>query len=163
MRYGLQRQILNIIAEIWSKSAPNNPFGSFSTLHFFFPLIFVVLRVPFLVPFSFVLVLSSHRFPFDSCIAFFALTFASLLSLVADSIILLFRLGATCPPRSLRAWSMRIPLACCLLALLMLTFFFFFLSSFLFRFRFGHRLFSCRLFLVGTMLSPRFRFLLRLV
>ena len=33
----------------------------------------------------------------------------------------------------------------------------------LFRVRFGHRLFSSCLFLVGTMLSPRFRFLLRLV
>ena len=33
----------------------------------------------------------------------------------------------------------------------------------LFRFRFGHRLYSSWLFLVGTMLSPRFRFLLRLV
>ena len=33
----------------------------------------------------------------------------------------------------------------------------------LFRFRFGHRLFSSCLFLVGTMLSPRFRGLLRLV
>ena len=33
----------------------------------------------------------------------------------------------------------------------------------LFRFRFGHRLFSSCLFLVGTMPSPRFQFLLRLV
>ena len=40
--------------------------------------------------------------------------FASLLSLVADSVTLLLRLGATPPPRSLWAWSMRIPLACCL-------------------------------------------------
>ena len=61
-------------------------------------------------------VLSSCRFPFDSCIAFFAFTFAFLLSLVADSVILLFRLGAIPPPCSLRAWSMRIPLACCLLS-----------------------------------------------
>ena len=75
---------------------------------------------------------------FDSCIAFFAFTFASLCSLVPGSgfcysVILLFRLGATPPPRSLRAWSMRIPLACCLLssfflALLMLTCLFFFPS-----------------------------------
>ena len=54
-------------------------------------------------------------------------------SLVVDSVILLFRLGATPPPRSLRASIMRIPLACCLLssfffvALLMLTYLFFFL------------------------------------
>ena len=34
------------------------------------PLLFVVPRVPFFVPFSFVFVLSSCRFPFDSCIAF---------------------------------------------------------------------------------------------
>ena len=33
----------------------------------------------------------------------------------------------TPPPRSLRAWSMRFPLACCLLALLMLTYHCFFL------------------------------------
>ena len=37
-------------------------------------------------------------------------------SFVADSVVLLFRLGATPPPRSLRASSMRIPLACCLLS-----------------------------------------------
>ena len=50
---------------------------------------------------------------------------SSLLSFVADSVILLFRLGATPPPRSLRASSMRILLACRLLALFMLTYFFF--------------------------------------
>ena len=80
-----------------------------------------VIRAAYIhVPFSFVFVLSSCRFPFDSCIAFVAFTFASLRSRVADSAILLFRLGATCthPPRSLRAWSMRIPLACCLLSFL---------------------------------------------
>ena len=98
-----------------------------TTLSLFFPHLFVVLRVPFLVSFSFVFVLSSCRFPFDYCIAFFAFTFAPLLSIVADSVILLFRLGATPPPRSLRVCSMRIPLACCLLpslflALLMLTY-----------------------------------------
>ena len=43
-----------------------------------------------------------------------------------------------------------------------LSLFFSSLPSF-FRFRFEHRLFSSCLFLVGTMLSPRFRFLLRLV
>ena len=40
------------------------------------------------VPFSFRFVLSSCRFPFVSCIAFFAFLFASLLSLVADSVVL---------------------------------------------------------------------------
>ena len=49
------------------------------------------------------------------------------------------------------------------LALLMLTYVFFFFLPSLFRFRFGHRLFSSCIFLVGTMLSPRFLFLLRLV
>ena len=92
--------------------------------------------------------------------------FASLLSLVADSVILLSRLGATPPPRSLRAWSMRIPLACCLLYCVLAVDLFYFSSL--------HYLFSIsiwtsfvssclRLFLMGTMLSPRFRFLLRLV
>ena len=75
-------------------------FFSFFSFLFFFPLLFVVLRVPFLVPFSFVFVLSSCRFPFDSCIAF-AFTFASLLSLGGGfCYILLFRVGATPPPRA---------------------------------------------------------------
>ena len=52
-------------------------------------------------------------------------------------------------------------LLCCV-ADVDLSFFFSFLPAH-FRFRFGHRLFSSCLFLVGTMLSPRFRFLLRLV
>ena len=39
---------------------------------------------------------------------------AIILLLVADSVILLFRLDATRPPRRLRARSTRIPLACCL-------------------------------------------------
>ena len=54
------------------------------------------------------------------------------------------------------------------LALLVLTSFFFFLFSSLpslFRFRFGHRMFHpvFSLRVPGTMLAPRFRFLLRLV
>ena len=77
---------------------------------------------PFLVPFSFVLSFRLVVFAFVSCIEFFAFLFASMLSLVADSASRLFRLGANPAPRSLRAWSMRIPLACCLLALLMLTY-----------------------------------------
>ena len=113
------------------------PFSvSFSLFPFFvfFPLLFGDLRVPFLVPFSFVVVLSSCRFPFDSCIAFFAFTFASLLSLVTDSVLLLFYLGATPPPHSLPVWSMRIPLACCLLSSFLRCWcwliFIFFFSSF---------------------------------
>ena len=49
----------------------------------FFPLLLVVLRVPLPRPCSFFVrfVLSSCRFPFVSCIAFFAYIFASLLSL----------------------------------------------------------------------------------
>ena len=74
------------------------------------------------------------------------------------------------PPRSLGASSMRIPLACCLLfkkfflAFLMLTYFLFFFSSFPFSVSITWTSFvsSC-LFLVGSMLSPRFRFLLRIV
>ena len=57
-----------------------------------------------------------------------AFTFASLLSLVEDSVILLFRLGVTPTTRSLRTWSMCVPRACCILfflALLMLTYLFF--------------------------------------
>ena len=92
----LETQVINMVP-------PGHPCRfPFLFLFFYFlrilPLLFVVLRVPFLVPFSFVFVLSSCRFPFDSCIAFFAFAFASLLSLVADSVILLFRLGATPPP-----------------------------------------------------------------
>ena len=72
-----------------------------------------------------------------------------------------------------------VPVACALLASLKYAYspcvlssflrcwcwliFIFFFSSFPFRFRFGHRLFTSCLFLVGTMLSPRFRFLLQLV
>ena len=87
-------------------------------------------RSPCPVPcsFSFVFVLSSCRFPFDSWTAFFDFIFASLLSLGADSVILLFRLGVTLPPRSLWAWSMRIPLACCLFLRCWLIFIFFFSS-----------------------------------
>ena len=79
----------------------------------------------------------------------------------------LFCLGATPPPRSLRSWSMRIPLACCLLfllALLMLTYLHFFVLFLpFFDFDLDSVCFLSCLFLAGTMLSPRFRFLLRLV
>ena len=66
---------------------------------FVFPLL-IVLRV-FLPCSIFVrFVLSSSCFPFVSCITFFVSGFASLLSLVADSVILLSRPGVTPPPRS---------------------------------------------------------------
>ena len=51
---------------------------------FFFS--FVVLRVPPPCSFFVRFVLSSCRFPFVTCIAFFALLFAPLLSLVSDSV-----------------------------------------------------------------------------
>ena len=129
----------------------------FFFLRFFFPLLFVVLRVPFLVPFfSF---LSSFRL-----IDF-------LLILVSPSSLLLslpaflcggfcfsvIRLGATPPPRSFRARSLRIPRACCLLSSFLHCYcwliFIFFFSSFPFRVRFGHRLFLSCLFLVGTVVA----------
>ena len=91
-----------------------------------------------------VFVLSCCRFPFDSCIAF-AFTLAAVLSAM-----LLFCLGATPPPRSLRAWSMRILLACCLLScvadvdLSLFIFLLFFLPFFDFD---CHRLFHSVFFL----------------
>ena len=103
--------------------------------------------------FSFVFVLSSCRFPFYSCIAFFAFTFASLLSLVADSVILLFRLGATPPPALLA--SLKCACSPCVLssffflALLMLAYLYFSSLPSLFRFRFGHRLFFILSFSCG--------------
>ena len=55
-------------------------------------------------PFLFCFVFSSYRFPCISSVAFVFLV-ASLLSLVADSVILVFRLGATPlpPPRAVLA------------------------------------------------------------
>ena len=111
-------------------------------------------------------VLSSYRFPFVSCIAFFAFIFASLLSsrLGGGFCILLFRLGATPPPRSLRPCSMRIPLACCLLSCVLDVDLFLLFLLFLPFFDFDLDIvFSPCLFFAGTMLSLRFRFLLRLV
>ena len=93
-----------------------------------------------------------------------AFTFASLLSLVEDSVIssrrythhaLLANLKYVCSPCVLYSF-----LSC--IADVDLSFFLSSLPS-LFRFWFRHRLFSSCLFLLGTMLSPRFRFLLRLV
>ena len=83
------------------------------------------------------------------------------------SVILLLCLGATPPPASLRALSMRIPLACCLLSCVLdVDLFHFFFSSFPFSIlsiSIWIWFVSSCLFLAGTMLSPRFRFLLRLV
>ena len=97
-------------------------------------------------------------------IAFFAFTSASLLSLVADSVILLFRLGATPPPAVLA--SLKYAYSPCVLsffflALLMLIYLHFIFSSFPFSISIWTSLVSSCLFLVGNMLSPRFRFLLR--
>ena len=67
------------------------------------------------------------------------------------------------PLALLRAWSMRILLACCLLSCVVDVIFIFTSLPSLFQLRFGHRLFHPVFLLAGTMLSPRFRFLLRLV
>ena len=121
----------------------------------------LVFPCSFFVPFSFVL---SYRFPVVSCIAFFAFLFASPLSLVGDCVFLFFRLGATPPPPLLASLKyMRIPFACRLLALLMLIYFHVFFSSFAFSILIWTSFVSSCLFLAGTMLSPRFRFLLRLL
>ena len=110
---------------------------------------------PFLVPFLVRFVLSYSRFPFVSCIAFLDFLFASLLSLVADSVILLFRLGATsytlprapCEPE-VCVFPLR---AVFFLAFLMLIYLFFLLFLPSLRLRFGQRLFHP----VGTMLLFR--------
>ena len=138
-------------------------FRFFSSLSSFFLLLFVVILVPFLVILSFVFVLSSCRFPFDSFTAAFAFTFASLLSLVADSGILVLLVVATPPPRAPCE-----PGVCVLplrdvffLALLIVDLSFFIYSSIhvvflcpsLFRSRLGHRFLASCLFLAGTVLS----------
>ena len=71
---------------------------------------------------------------------------------MADIVILLFRLGATHPPRSLRAWSTGILLACCLLSYFLRSFdvdlfLLFLLFHSFFRSRFGHLLFHPVFFL----------------
>ena len=106
-------------------------FSSFFSF-FVFPLPFVVLRVP--LPFSFFvrfsLYFASCRFPFFSCIAFFAFLFASLLSLVANSVVLSFRLGVT--SRALIA-SLKHAYSPCVLSFACVVdvdLFFFFFSSF---------------------------------
>ena len=116
---------------------------------FFFS--FVVLRVPPPCSFFVRFVLSSCRFPFVTCIAFFALLFASLLSLVSDSVksVLSSRRcpRAPCEPE-VCVFSVRATSISCL-AFLMLF------SSSPIRFRFGHCFilsFSCLLY---TSTSPR--------
>ena len=84
---------------------------------------------------------------------------------LADSVILLFRLGATPPPGAACEPEICVnPLgAVLLLALFLLIYLFFFFSPF-FDFEFGHRLFHPVFFLwVTRMPSPRCWFLLRLV
>ena len=99
---------------------------------------------PFLVRF----VLSSCRFPFVSCIAFFAFLLVSLLSLMVDYIILLFHLGATPPCALCEPQACVFPLrSVFFLAFQMLTYFYFFFSSFPFSTRFGHSLFHPVFFL----------------
>ena len=106
------------------------PFFSVFLSSFLFPPSFVVLRVPFFVLFSFVFVLSSCRFPSDSCIPFFPFTFASL-SLVADSVILSFCYFVSAlhlPRASCEPEACLFPLRAVFLhALLMLTYLYFFL------------------------------------
>ena len=67
---------------------------------------------------------------------------------------------APCEPNVIRVFPLR---AVFFLALLILTYFCFFFSSFPFSISIWPSFVSSRLFLVGTMLFPRFRFLLRLV
>ena len=93
-------------------------------------------------------VLSSCRFPFDSCIAFFAFTFACLLSWWRILLFCYF-VSALHLPRAPRE-----PEVCVFLlrtvfvrAFLMSTYFIFFSLPSLFRFRFGHRLFNPVFFL----------------
>ena len=134
---------------------------------FFFPSPFVILRVPFLVPLSIVL---SFR------LVVFRLILVSLSSLLLSLscfpwwriLLFCYFVSALYLPRApcepgvcvfpLRA--VFFLLSC--VADVDLSFFVSSLPS-LIRCRFGHRLFSSCLFLVGTMLSPRVRFLLRLV
>ena len=119
-------------------------------------------------PFLFVLSFRRAVFPFVSCIAFFAFRFASLLSLVTDSVLnnyILFRLGAIPPRAACESEVCVFPLrAVFVLVFLLLICFFFLLFLPFFLFRFWTSFVSSCLVLVGTiMLSPRFRFLLRLV
>ena len=96
------------------------------------------------------IVLSSCPFLFDSCIAFFAFTFASLLPLVADSVILVISARRYTPPHApcepevcvFPVRAVLFPLSCVADVYLSL----FFLLS-LFRFRFGHSLFHPVFFL----------------
>ena len=92
------------------------------------------------------------------CIVFFVF-FASVLSLVADSVLL--SRCYTLPRAACEPANLRIPLPVSLfffLAFFPFTSFSFLLFSFLFRFRFGLQFVSCCLFLVSIMLSPRFVF-----
>ena len=83
------------------------------------------------------------------CSLFF---FASLLFCVEDSVILLFRLGATPPPRApcepeVRVFPLRVPLRVVFILALMLTYVLFSSLPSHFRFRLGHLLFHPVFFL----------------
>ena len=132
-----------------------------------YPLLFVVVRPPFLVPFSFVcpLVLSFSVWFLYRLLRFY-FRFPDfpwwrnlLLSVISSRRYtppLLASLKYAYSPCVLSSF------LSCLGCWCWLIFIFSFLPS-LFRLRFEQHLFSSCLFLVGTMLSPPFRFLLRLV
>ena len=85
---------------------------------------------PFPLPFRFVF--SCCRFPFVSCITFSAFSFGFPALLVGG--LSSFFLGATPPPRAAcEPASMRMPLACCLLAFLLFIYLFFFSCPLCFR------------------------------
>ena len=130
-------------------SATRTPFLAVFLFSFFlffsffvFPLPFVVLRVPLPCSFFVRFVLSFCRFPFDSSSLFFSLP-----CFPSRRILLLcyFVSALHPPPRSWRAWSMRIPRGCWLLSSFLRSWCWFILFFLLFlpffRFRFGHRLF----------------------
>ena len=130
---------------------------------FVFSLFFLSVLSFSVFPFLFRFVFSSCRFSV-CCIAFFAFLFSSLISLVSDSVFLLFRLGAT--PRAPCEPEVCVSLlgAVFFLAFLWLIFFIFFSLPSLFSiFRFWTSFVSSCLFLVVILPSHRFRFLLRLV
>ena len=106
---------------------------------------------------SFVFFSARRYFPFVPCITgFVAFVFAILLSLVADSVILLFYFvsvihppRAACEPRLCPCVMAPFLRSCCLF-----IYFVFFAPL---RFRLGHRFFHSVIFSWACMLSPRFR------
>ena len=143
-------------------SAARTPLPLFFSFFFLFPLLLSISVFPFLVPFSFVL-----SFRFVVFRLFLGSRYSLLFSLpcfhwwrilfICYFVSVLHPLRAPWEPE-LCVFSLR---AVVFLAFLMLTYFFFFSSSPT-SIPIGTSFVSC-LFLVDTMLSPRFRFLLRLV